>query len=702
MPDLYIYPKAGEAHTLALSDKSLTIGRSSENDIVLSDAFCSGRHALIRPVDNGWVIQDCQSKNGVFLNGKRVGAPVELKKGDVILAGETRIVFDKEYASNVDIVDLPFHTQGGSIIQVKEILGRPVIDKATAGTVPHKPPTSEREQEILSVLSRVSQALIYHMPLDNLIDHIMDLIFQAIPMDRGVLILKEGCPEQLVPKTVRVRKGVPSAETLRLSRGILDTALARNASILISDVASDTAFRNRDSIILSKIQSVMCVPLWTNRDVVGVIYADRSTYGTPFDDSDLRLLTFLGNLAAVKIENARLFEESLEKSRLERELELAAQIQRNLLPSGAPSFPPYDIAGATKASFHVGGDYFDYIALGETGLGLAVADVSGSGVSASLLMASLRASLHAEARPGFDPAEAAAKLNRFVHRSSETHCYISFFFGILDATGMTFINAGHNPPILIEPGGKVRRFEGTGLCLGMFAEEVYTLERREIGPGSVLCLYTDGITEARNEKGEEFGEERLIELLKVRAGAESSRILDTVFKAVEDFADVKDHDDDKTCVIITRLSEHPSNKTIRIKADLKAVDEIRDFMRGALDDMPFSDDERGSISLAVHEICVNIALYAYPNEKGFIRLKTWTDGHGMWIEIRDRGVPFDPRTAADPDIREKVRSARMGGWGIYLTRSLMDGFDYRRENDENILLLFKKFPKDRRDDVTRQ
>lgn len=138
-------------------------------------------------------------------------------------------------------------------------------------------------------------------------------------------------------------------------------------------------------------------------------------------------------------------------------------------------------------------------------------------------------------------------------------------------------------------------------------------------------------------------------------------------------------------------------KTIRVQADLKAMNDIRDFMHSALDGMPFSDDESSSISLAAHEICVNIALYAYPEEKGTIELKTWTEDNRMWIEIRDVGVPFDPRTAADPDIREKVHSARMGGWGIYLTRSLMDSFDYRRENGENILLLSKALPGASRD-----
>lgn len=566
MADLYVYPKSEAAYTFALSDKPLTIGRSMENDIVLSDAFCSGRHALIHPSDKGWAVQDCSSKNGVFLNGKRIGSAVELKKGDVILVGETRVVFDKEYASNVDIVDLPFSGQGGSIIQVKDILGRRVLDQATERTEPRKVPPGEHDKEILSVLSRVSQALIYHMPLDNLLDHIMDLIFQAIPMDRGVLILKEGCPEQLIPKTVRVRDGAAAAETLRLSRGILDTALARNASILVSDVAADTAFRSRDSVIMSKIRSVMCVPLWTNRDIVGVLYADRSSYGADFDDADLRLLTFLGNLAAVKIENARLFEESLEKSRMERELALAAQIQRNLLPRRGPAFPPYDIDGETKASFHVGGDYFDYLPLGESGLGVTVADVSGSGVSASLLMASLRASLHSEARPGFDLARSTAGLNRFVHRSSETHYYISFFLGILDEDGLAFVNAGHNPPILIDGGGDVYRIEGTGLCLGMFADTTYEVGRREIAPGSVLCLYTDGITEARNEKGEEFGEERLIDLLKIMRTATATQILRAVFQAVDGFADPKDHDDDKTCVIIRRPSDRPSGKAAKGKA----------------------------------------------------------------------------------------------------------------------------------------
>lgn len=141
-------------------------------------------------------------------------------------------------------------------------------------------------------------------------------------------------------------------------------------------------------------------------------------------------------------------------------------------------------------------------------------------------------------------------------------------------------------------------------------------------------------------------------------------------------------------------------KSLKVKADLKAMDDIRGFLNGILGALPFSDDDASSITLAVHEICVNIALYAYPEDKGEIGLMIWTEGSRLFIEIRDAGVPFDPRSAVDPDIREKVDSARMGGWGIFLTRNLMDGFDYRREGGENILLLSKVLPDASPDDRT--
>ena len=210
--------------------------------------------------------------------------------------------------------------------------------------------------------------------------------------------------------------------------------MEKNSSILISDVQSDKNLSDQESIVAGQTHSAMCVPLWNNREIIGLIYSDRDSASGQFTEEDLRLLTVLANLAALKIENTRLFEESLEKARMEQELVMAQKIQRNLMPQGDPVFEPFDITGNTWPCRHIGGDYFDFIPMDPSELGIVIADVSGHGVSAGLLMTSLRSSLHALIPTTRDLALLAAKLNDSVYADSDSHTFISFFLGCSAAT----------------------------------------------------------------------------------------------------------------------------------------------------------------------------------------------------------------------------------------------------------------------------
>ncbi len=281
-------------------------------------------------------------------------------------------------------------------------------------------------------MGEVSQALIYHMPLDKLLDHIMDVLIQHLPMDRGVLMLKNEETQALEPKVVRVQNGALRTQSIFVSQTIVKTALERNSAILISDIQADEGLRAQMSVVQAQIHSAMCVPLWNNQDIIGLIYCDRASLIEQFTEDDLRLLTLLANLAAVKIENARLIDESIKALQYEREIALAVQIQKNFLPRDEPDFAPYEISGSARACRRVGGDYYDYIAIDKDRLAVVIADVSGVGVSASLLMASLRGALHEKFPGTVDLGELAAKLNDFVYASSDSHLFISFFLAILD------------------------------------------------------------------------------------------------------------------------------------------------------------------------------------------------------------------------------------------------------------------------------
>ena len=348
----------------------------------------------------------------------------------------------------------------------------------------------------------------------------------------------------------------------------------------------------------------MCVPLWNNREIIGLIYSDREALHGQFTEEDLRLLTVLANLAALKIENTRLFEESLEKARMEQELVMAQKIQRNLMPQGNPVFEPFDITGNNWPCRHIGGDYFDFIPMDPSALGIVIADVSGHGVGAAFLMASLRASLYALLPSIKDLAILAATLNDIVYGDSDDdHAFISFFWGVLnrDTMEMTYVNAGHDPPLLINSAGNIRTLAGTGFCLGMFPSVSYETKSIRIEPDEILCLYTDGIVEGRNLENEEYGTDRLYRQLCECSELPAQDVLNKIYEGVRSFSASDELGDDMTLVIVKKkaagapiMSHQPSRmgagirgqpliapewKELRVKADLAEIERVRDFLR---------------------------------------------------------------------------------------------------------------------------
>ena len=558
MATLYIYPKQGDPYSIPLKDGAIGLGRAADNDVPIPDPFCSSHHALIVPSDTGFAVKDNGSKNGTFVNGKKIGGPADLKPGDEILIGSVRILYDRPLRTNIELTDAPAPaTNLNTIIPMREILAKPASHMtATASVAATDADRMRVEHRIFSVLSEVSQALVLHKPLGELLEHVMDLISAHLSMDRGVMMLKEGNPVQLIPKVIRINAKTLRSQKIQVSRSVIAMAFDQQLSVLTSDAASDPRFKARESIIDSGIHSVMCVPLWNNKEIIGIIYADRISFLQAFTEEDLRLLTLLSNVAAVKIENAILIEQSIEKEKMERELELAARIQKDFLPKSDPSCAELDIAGVNVPCLQVGGDYYDFLRIDDCRLGITVADVAGKGVSASLLMASLRAALQSEVRPHYKLPDMALKLNAFVHRSSAINAFITFFFGEINrATGeLIYVNAGHNAPLVLGCDGGVRTLPSTGLCLGMLADMAYEEGRETLAPGEVMILYTDGLSESRNAAKEEYGSDRLADVCRARPQASARELRDAIFHDLEAFTSGSPAADDRTLVIVRRLT----------------------------------------------------------------------------------------------------------------------------------------------------
>ena len=553
MAILYIRPLKGEPWTVEIDKDSLSIGRGPSNDVALADPNSSSRQAVIERAGDGFILRDLGSKNGTFLNGRRIGCPETVVRGDEIKLGSTMVVFDRPKGPHVTVVDVP----GTAADASAAVPYRDILDRTSAADESSSrfavPADMAEENRILQVLVRVGEALVAHKPVPDLLEDILDVIAGYLPMDQCAIMLRRAGGAGLEPRAARAR-GDGSRE-IQVSQTIVNMAFERHLSVLVSDALADSRFAGNISIIGKQIHSALCVPIGDEEDVIGVLYADRHSRQTPFRDADLRLLTLMANTAAVRIQQARQVEALVDAEKLRRELRIAADIQRDLLPRSLPAFEGYAMAGRALPCLEVGGDYYDVIAGDGGRLGLAVGDVSGKGVGAALLMASLRASLRAELDHAPDLAALGRRLNEFTCASCDRHSFITFFFAELDReTGaFRYINAGHNPAFVLGRDGSVRDCPPTGLGLGMFSGRGYEVGAAALGPGDVLVLYTDGITESRNAAEEEFGVEGLSSAVRDDRDKDAAAIVDGVFRRLAEFTACAAAADDRTLVVVKRL-----------------------------------------------------------------------------------------------------------------------------------------------------
>ena len=348
-----------------------------------------------------------------------------------------------------------------------------------------------------------------------------------------------------------------------LSRSFGGALLTEEASLRI-ELGPNGAINNdaravpTAGVFLSECEKCLVVPIQHEGRRLGVLaVADKETRDgavADFTASDARLLMLFASQAATAVETARLHREALEKERLERELELAAAIQREILPRDIPQFPGVAIAAKSLSTRQVGGDYFDFFPLSGERFAFVVADVSGKGVPAALLVSTLASAIHLQIEDARTPSELILRVHRHLYRFSRARKFSTLFFGLIElANGrLTYVSAGHNPALLVRTSGRVELLEATGRPVGMFWESTWSETTVQLAKGDRLCVYTDGLTEAQNVVGEEFGVARLKEILSAAGndtvGATSNRILD----AVVAFAGAAPQYDDQTLVLLAR------------------------------------------------------------------------------------------------------------------------------------------------------
>jgi serine phosphatase RsbU (regulator of sigma subunit) len=375
----------------------------------------------------------------------------------------------------------------------------------------------------------------------------LKLALSATGARRGVILTLES--GELV---ARASEG----EGFSLSTKVRDRVIRDKCSLLISDAQLDAAFREQKSIVMQRVRSIMAVPLQTGNRVIGIIYVDDGTFIRPFSQEDLDLLTVMANVAAIRIEHARLAAIEQADKLLEMELAQASEIQRSLLPPQAPHYEGYELAGFNIPCRTVGGDYYDFLPYEDGRVGLVVGDVSGKGLPAALMMSSLQARVQMLLETGPDPARAVTVLNRNLAEHGVMGRFITFFYGLLDPkTGLLqYSNAGHNYPLVLRANGVVEPLKGNGLVMGIFPTEKYQLLETSLHPGDMLALYSDGVTEATNEEYGEFGEPGLGDFLLQHKHQSCEDMVNTLADEVRTWCGSTSFADDFTVLLVRR---HP-------------------------------------------------------------------------------------------------------------------------------------------------
>jgi len=540
--ELLIQCPDGQMKTVPLTGERLSVGRSSAAELCFpEDAGLSRQHFAFEVEGEEWTVQDLGSKNGTFVNNIPLKARLVLRAGDRITAGHLVIVYAPD-------AKLP---EPGVVVFEGSDSGAPststvITSLEGANQTLAVERTGPKASAPLQALVRAGLELSENRPLAELFPVILDLSIEAVNAQRGVVMLLEG--DRLLAKA---HKG----EGFRISTAVRDKVVEDKSSILVRDAQLDDAFRGRMSIVEQKVHTMMAVPLQVKDRTIGLIYVDSPFVLREFTKDDLSLLTVMANVAATRIENVRLAEIEEQDRLIKRDLSQAADIQKSMLPSGAPQIAGLDLAGFNAPCRTVGGDYYDFFTYAGGRVGLALGDVSGKGMPASLLMMALHARMQVLSEDPSDLAMFMVRLNKATCANCPSNRFITFFFSVLDSTSgeLRFANAGHNPPIIVRANGDVEMLEGGGPVLGIIPGAPYAEKVASLARGDMVVLYSDGVTEANDTQMNEFGEDRLIEVLRQNRTDPAAAIVEAVNGALAQFAAGAPQADDITMLVARRV-----------------------------------------------------------------------------------------------------------------------------------------------------
>ncbi|MEX0714711.1 MAG: SpoIIE family protein phosphatase [Pirellulales bacterium] len=551
-----------------LSGERSVLGRHPDCDIVLDVGAVSRQHAQILCSGNEFYVEDLRSRNGTFVNGQMVRGRQRLHDNDRVKICDLLFTFHAGDAKTTKADTRaagPGDTAEGS--KAGDMALALLIDDSSGSTIMSTVDvkssraglrTAAVNPEIkLKALLEISRNLGSTISLDQVLPKILDSLFKIFNQaDRGFVVLQDGPGGPLVPKAVKHRRQ-DSEETIRISRTIVNQAMESKEAILSADAATDARFDTSQSIADFRIRSMMCAPLVDSEGrALGVIQIDTLDQRTPFQQDDLDVLASVASQAAFAVENAQLHETALRRRGWERDLDLAHKVQQGFLPSAPPQVPGYEFFDFYEAANQVGGDYFDYVALPNQRLGVVVADVSGKGIPAALLMAKLSAETRYTLVSEPSPAAALTRLNAGFSGSGWEDRFVTLVLAVIDLVGheVQVANAGHMAPLWRRADGQVVEVatQETGVPLGVAGDSEYRQASLLLAPGECLALFTDGFSEAMNVNSELYGLERLEQQLRAKASG-VKQLGDRILSDVRRFVGRRSQSDDMCLICFGRV-----------------------------------------------------------------------------------------------------------------------------------------------------
>ena len=523
----------GRSRSVPVDQSPFKIGRSHTNHLALPSGEISREHADIQWNGERFVLYDRKSRAGTYVNNDQIEERV-LQAGDRIRVGPT--------------------------IELKFATGAPDTIRSSAST-PTSSTTAITDLRHTATLLEGLTALGSARVVDHVLELVLDSAIEITGAERGFVILGDTSAD-LEFKTGRNRKKVTlTIEQFQTSLKIPKDVFTTGETRLVEDLMdADTASDHEGTIALG-IRNVLCAPLRVVRFFesteateadrhIGVLYLDSRERRTFKSSAIQSALETLANEAAGAIENARLYKETQEKARLELDLRTANEFQRALLPTAAPALGFFEATAEMVPCRMIGGDFYEYVRLDDGALGFRLGDVAGKGAPAGLLGARIQEIFLAKAPDLVEPAVTIAAINStLLNRSLESR-FVTMVYGVLTPDGLLrYCNAGHNFPILIGRHG-VRRLDTGGLIVGLFEEAEFEAETIQLEPDDLLMIFSDGISEATNAAGEEFGDDRIIECLQEADLREPSGVLERVFGRLREFTVDEPQGDDMTGLVL--------------------------------------------------------------------------------------------------------------------------------------------------------